>query len=141
MSMTKISLEIDEDLNRRLKQYTLDKYGSTHGKQQSIIKTALIAYLSEPESKPVDAKYVDAAIEYTVEEPMPAAARTVIKPKKTKKARKTFKDDAEAVEKARSIWNSGERTSSRISKQVAGEFPQYTPRQVRYWITNNLKSK
>lgn len=49
--MTKISLDIDDALNRRLKQFALNKYGRTHGMQQSIIKDALIAYLDEQESK------------------------------------------------------------------------------------------
>jgi hypothetical protein len=52
--MTKISLELDAGLNKRLKQFALDNYSNAHGKQQIIIRDALIDYLDAHEraSKP-----------------------------------------------------------------------------------------
>lgn len=49
--MTKISLELDAALDKRLKQYALDHYTVAHGKQQQIIRDALIAFLDANEGK------------------------------------------------------------------------------------------
>lgn len=49
--MTKISLELDAGLNKRLKQYVLDHFEVAHGKQQEVIRTALIAFLDANESQ------------------------------------------------------------------------------------------
>jgi hypothetical protein len=43
--MKKISLELDDQLNTQLKQYMMDHYGFTHGKQQDVIRAALRAFL------------------------------------------------------------------------------------------------
>jgi mRNA-degrading endonuclease RelE of RelBE toxin-antitoxin system len=139
-SMTKISLEIDEDLNRQLKQYALDKYGRTHGKQQMIIRDALVAYLKDM-SKPAKTvvKEVESTVEEVPQEPIKAKAKPKGKrgrpPKKGRRGE--FGNDAAAVAKVKELWEGGERNVSKI----ASLFPKYTPRQVEYWINKNLSKE
>ena len=45
VSMARISLELDAQLNKQLKQYMTDRFGFTHGKQQEVIREALRAFL------------------------------------------------------------------------------------------------
>lgn len=75
--MTKISIEIGEDLNRQLKQLALDRYGRTHGMQQKIIRDALIAFLNQQVSKP--AKEVESIGEVKPQEPIKAKAMPEVK--------------------------------------------------------------
>lgn len=132
--MTKISLELDEQLNRKLKQFALDKYGRTHGMQQIIIRDALIAYLNAQESKIAEPEECVATV--LEEGPIPAAARTVTKPRKTKKATRQFDYDAEATNRVRELWAGGERNVSKIARL----FPNYSARQVKYWIDKEIKN-
>jgi len=137
-SMTKISLEIDEDLNRQLKQYALDKYGRTHGKQQMIIRDALVAYLKDM-SKPAKPVEVESIAEERPQESIKAKAKPKGKrgrpPKKGRRGE--FGNDAAAVAKVKELWEGGERNVSKI----ASLFPKYTPRQVEYWINKNLSKE
>ena len=138
--MTKISLEIDEDLNRQLKQYALDTCGRTHGKQQIIIRDALVAYL-EQVSKPANAvikKEVESTIEELPQEPTKAKA----KPKGGKRGRPQkkgkrggFGNDEAGTAKVRELWAGGERNITAIAKL----FPQYTYRTIQYWITKEIE--
>lgn len=131
--MIKISLDIDDALNFRLKQFALNKYRRTHGMQQTIIKAALIAYLDTQERKLAEeAATCEASTEIEVaecvveSEPVPPAARRV---------KKKFGDDVEATKKVRALWASGEQNVSKIARQ----FPEYSSRQVSYWIDKELK--
>lgn len=133
--MTKISIDLDKTLNRRLKQFALDKYGSTHGRQQMIIRDALIAYLDAQESKLAEPEECVATV--LEEGPVPAAARTVTRPRKTKKVTMKFKEDIDATNKVRGLWAGGERNVSKIARLFA---PKYTLRQVNYWIDREIKS-
>jgi hypothetical protein len=136
--MTKISLEIDEDLNRQIKQYALDKYGRTHGMQQKIIRDALVAYLKEM-SKPAKPIEVESTVEEIPKEPTKAEAKPKAKrgrpPKKGKRGE--FGNDAAATLKVKELWAGGERNVSKIASQ----FPSYTKRQVEYWIKKNLSKE
>ena len=92
--MTKISLELDAGLNKRLKQYALDHYDIPHGKQQMIIRGALIAFLDANEGKK-QPEVIEIQPESTSEEiveeckPEPAAAtKPTRKPGKAKKGTK-----------------------------------------------------
>lgn len=139
--MTKISLELDEQLNKMLKQYALNRYNKTHGMQQGIIRDALIAYLNAQMSKStVEGECVATTVECTVEdEPIPVDAQTVKEPKTAKKAAKKneFKNDTVAIKKVTQLWKDGEKNIRAIVRQV----PPYTYRTVSYWINKNLKGE
>jgi hypothetical protein len=121
--MTKISLDLDDALNRRLKQFALNKYGRTHGVQQAILKDALIAYLDAQESKPdepeeaakCEATTTEAeAVECTVEKG-PVPEEVVIK--STPPKRKLSQDSA-AIKKIEEMWNMTPRPPV---KEIAAE--------------------
>ncbi len=44
--MKRISLELNATLNKKLKQYALDHYESPYGKQQEILRDALVEFLN-----------------------------------------------------------------------------------------------
>ena len=44
--MKRISLELNATLNKKLKQYALDHYESSYGKQQDILRDALVEFLN-----------------------------------------------------------------------------------------------
>jgi hypothetical protein len=58
------------------------------------------------------------------------------RPRKTKKATTKFGDDTEATSKAGEMWAGGERNVTKIARQ----FPDYSVRQVSYWIGNEIKN-
>jgi len=115
--MTKISLEIDEDLNRQLKQYALDKYGRTHGKQQMIIRDALVAYLKEMSRPAVE---VESTVKEMPQEPTKAEAKPKAKrgrkPKKEVPAPSSGDEKTSEAEETgkRKRWNDEEITTLKV---------------------------
>jgi hypothetical protein len=103
----KISLELDDALNKRLKQFALDNYQNAHGKQQIIIRDALISYLDSHESARKSTKQTqeikkNQTISYGMpldgerptKEPESAASKPKVKPKAKKQgAGEILKDD------------------------------------------------
>ena len=85
--MTKISLDLDDQLNERLGKFALNRYGRIYGIKQSIIRAALISYLNQQES--IDAGCQAVSVECVVEDkPVPHKARKIAKPTKPKKSAK-----------------------------------------------------
>jgi len=93
--MTKISLELDAALNKRLKQYAIDHYEMSHGKQQAIIRDALIAFLDANELRRIpktptqtitltEPEEVEAEIVEVCKPEPPVTKPKVSKPKKAK---------------------------------------------------------
>lgn len=114
--MTKISLELDAALNKRLKQYALDHYDVPHGKQQMIIRDALIAFLDTNEIKRQQKVIeIQPGSEEAVEvcEPEPAP-----KPKAKKIKTKGLGNDQTAISMIKQLWESGERNRSEIGRKI-----------------------
>ncbi len=85
--MTKISLDLDDQLNERLGKFALNRYGRIYGVRQPIIRAALISYLNQQEN--IDAGCHAVAVECILEnEPIPSKAKKMLKPKKAKKSAK-----------------------------------------------------
>lgn len=127
--MTKISLELDTALNKRLKRYVVDHFEDGHGKQQGVIRMALRTFLD------ANAAIEDPANEPEGEianEPVEAMSRSKPKRKTTRKSPITEDDQI----KIKESWDtSKDHNISAIAKQ----FPQYNDRQVRHWIDRNLR--
>ena len=125
--MAKISLELDAQLNKQLKQYMTDRFGFTHGKQQEVIREALRAFLN------ADKGAADVAVEKDLaNEPVEAMSRSKPKRKTTRKSPIAEEDQI----KIKESWDAGQRTISELARQ----YPKYTDRQVRHWIEKNLRS-
>jgi len=102
--MTKISLELDAALNKRLKQYALDHYDIPHGKQQMIIRNALIAFLDANESIEIQPESVTEEVEEVCEPEI--TAKPIKKPKKPKTRRKLALTEADR-EYMKEQWMAG----------------------------------
>lgn len=131
--MTKISLELDTALNKRLKRYVVDHFEDGHGKQQGVIRMALRTFLD------ANAAIEDPANEPEGEianEPVKAMSRSKPKRKTTRKSPITEEDQI----KIKGLWDEGERTGERNISAIAKQFPQYSDRQVRHWIDRNIRT-
>ena len=126
--MARISLELDAQLNKQLKQYMTDRFGFTHGKQQEVIREALRAFLKAGKGAAAIVVEKDLA-----NEPVKATSRSKPIRKTTRKSPIAEDDQA----KIREIWDtSKDHNISAIAKQ----FPQYNDRQVRHWIDRNIRT-
>jgi DNA-binding NarL/FixJ family response regulator len=57
--MTRISLDLDETLNKALKQYCLNHFREPYGKQQEVLREALVEFLDrrkKTEASPIHEK-------------------------------------------------------------------------------------
>lgn len=124
--MTKISLELDAALDKRLKQYALDHYTVAHGKQQQIIRDALIAFLDANEGKRQQ-KIIEIQPESVSEEvvevcePEPTPKRPMRKPRKAKAKPNTraSKKSPEVLALIKDAWGRTPRPTLRdISKEI-----------------------
>jgi len=132
--MTRVCIELDEGMNRQLKQYALDRYGSTHGKQQAIIKAALIDYLKQERKSAIEEAQKTPEV---APKPAAKAATRPVKGKAKRTGGKPFGSDTATTTKVRELWASGERNIREITKQV----PPYTYSAVHNWVKRNLSKE
>ena len=138
--MTKIGLDIDSTLERRLNTYLIKQYNRTHGYHHVVLRKALIEYLDkhwldEPEphetkSVPIEVPEVheDHGIARTpaVREPAVIAVNqppiAVPKPATQESAiilkTKGLLKDEEAKQKVKELWNGGLRNMSEIGRLI-----------------------
>ena len=130
--MTKISLELDAALDKRLKQYALDHYTVAHGKQQQIIRDALIAFLDANESKGPQ-KVIEIQPESVSEEVLEVCKpEPALKPRRATKAglkTKGLGKDQDAIAMIKQLWGNGERNMTEIGKKI-GYASHTTIRQI-----------
>ena len=121
--MTKISLELDAALDKRLKQYALDHYIVAHGKQQQIIRDALVAFLDANESKR-QPKVIEIqpeseeVIEVCEQEPAPKPRTKKVKTGAAKPKTKGLRNDQKALALIKELWESGERNRTKIGRKI-----------------------
>lgn len=122
--MTKISLELDAALDKRLKQYALDHYTVAHGKQQQIIRDALIAFLDANESKR-QPKVIEIqpeseeVIEVCEPEPAPKPRTKKVKTGGAAKPKtKGLSEDQKALALIKELWENGERNRTEIGRKI-----------------------
>ena len=120
--MTRISLELDVELNKRLKQYALDRYGTTHAKQQLIIHTALISYLDAHEKKP---QKIEVEPHNVAAYGMPSDGQSLakekpktVKQKPLSQKRRQLINDLDAIAKLKTMWNAGDRNQAKLARDL-----------------------
>jgi len=97
--MTRISLELNATLNKKLKQYARDHYESPYGKQEDILRDALVEFLNahgtvQPQAEGVK-KNLLSGLPYPMgSSPEPSSSLSVAAEPKAKRVKKPPKSGA-----------------------------------------------
>jgi hypothetical protein len=133
--MPKLSINVSDELHKRILQYALDKTGKTHAQKEKIIIFAIESFLDSNESKsssqpqptptqpePQEIITIQSEPEDVIEvcKPEPVtkqqASGTSIKLKT-----KGLGTDLAALAKIKKLWNAGERNRSEIGRKIGYE--------------------
>lgn len=126
--MARISLELDAQLNKQLKQYMTDRFGFTHGKQQEVIREALRAFLNAGKGA------ADVAVEKDLaNEPVEAMSRSKPKQKTAPRTKRALTDADHAYMEEQ--WKAGKGWTE-IGK---GLNPARRPTVVKAAIESRIK--